>query len=516
VFRSLRNLGRLLGIARTLARHDALFPFAELGAPAMALRLASRLWGGKAPIEGRPGQRLAAALQALGPSFIKLGQALSTRPDLVGAELADDLSELRDRLPPSPGAEARAEVGRELGKPLDELFASFEDQPVAAASIAQVHFAVTSAGDEVAVKVLRPGIEAAFRRDLELLRWLAEGAERTQPDLRRLKPVDAVGTFAETVDLEMDLRFEAAAASELGDNRGDDQSFHVPAVDWQRTSRRVLTLERISGIPIDDRAALVAAGHDPEAIIAKLVGAFLEQAFRDGFFHADLHPGNLFIDAAGNIVAVDFGIMGRLDRNTRRYVAELLLAFLTADYRRAAEVHFEAGYVPGSKSVDAFAQACRSIAEPILGRPVNEVSMGRLLAQLFEVTRTFDMETQPQLLLLQKTMVVVEGVARSLAPEVNMWEIARPILALCMRESLGPEARVREAAEGTAALARRFPALMEKAEQATGLVAEGGLKLHPDTARQIAAEQARRRRPLYLLLWLTAILLLLVLALNGA
>ncbi len=514
MFRTLRNLGRLIGIARTLARHDALFPFAELGAPALALSLARRLWGpGRAPPERRPGQRLAAALQALGPSFIKLGQALSTRPDLVGPELADDLSELRDRLPPFPGAEARAEVSRELGKPLDELFSSFDEEAVAAASIAQVHFAVTAAGEEVAVKVLRPGIEAAFRRDLELLDWLAEGVERTRPDLRRLRPVDAVRTFAETVDLEMDLRFEAAAASELRDNRGDDESFRVPVVDWQRTSRRVLTLERIAGIPIDHREALQAAGHDLEAIVAKLVGAFLTQAFGDGFFHADLHPGNLFIDEAGNIGAVDFGIMGRLDRKTRRYVAELLLAFLTADYRRAAEVHFEAGYVPPSKSVDAFAQACRSIAEPILGRPVKEVSMGRLLAQLFEVTRTFEMTTQPQLLLLQKTMMVAEGVGRSLAPEVNMWELARPILEHCMRESLGPEARLRDAAEDTAALARRFPALIEKAEQATALLADGGLKLHPDTARQIAAEQARRRRPLYLLLWVTVLLLVLLLAL---
>ena len=517
MFRSVRHVGRLLRIIRTLVRHDALFLLEAAGAPAPALGLARKLWGGgaKAHASTRPGQSLALALQALGPSFIKLGQALSTRSDLVGQEIADDLSQLRDRLPPFPGDQARATVSAELGKPLDELFSSFDDKPVAAASIAQVHFAITTEGGEVAVKVLRPGIEAAFQRDLDLFYWLAEQVERARPPLRRLRPMDTVRTFAEAVDFEMDLRFEAAAASELAERCGEDAGFHVPAVDWQRTSRRVLTLERVPGIPIGDSETLAAAGHDLEQIVAKLIRAFLTQALRDGFFHADLHPGNLFVDEAGNIGAVDFGIMGRLDRKTRRYVAELLLAFLSADYRRAAEVHFEAGYVPDTKSVDTFAQACRSIGEPILGRPVKEISMGRLLAQLFEITKTFDMETQPQLLLLQKTMVVAEGVGRDLSPESNMWELARPLLEECVRDTLGAEARVRDAAEGTAALARRLPALLEKAERATGIVADGALKLHPETAREIAAEQARRRRPLQVLLWLTVISLLLVLVLKG-
>ncbi len=517
MFRSVRNIGRLLRIARTLARHDALFALEAAGAPGPALGLARRLWGtgAKAKDDARPGQRLALALQALGPSFIKLGQALSTRPDFIGPEIAGDLSLLRDRLPPFAGEEARTTVGAELDKPLAELFSWFADEPVAAASIAQVHFAVTSEGDEVAVKVLRPGIEAAFRRDLDLLEWLAETAERARPELRRLKPRETVRTFAETVDREMDLRLEAAAASELAENCGSETGFHVPAVDWQRTSRRVLTLERIPGIPIGDRDALLAAGHDPGAIVAKLIRAFLDQAFGDGFFHADLHPGNLFVDEAGNIGAVDFGIMGRLDRKTRAYIAQLLLAFLTADYRRAAEIHFEAGYVPATKSVDAFAQACRSIAEPIMGRPAKDISLGRLLAQLFEITKTFEMETQPQLLLLQKTMMVAEGVARELSPETNMWEIARPLLEARVEEALGAEARLREAAEHTAALARRLPSLLEKAERASGIIAEGGLKLHPETAREIAREQARRRRPLQVLLWVAVLLLLALLALKG-
>jgi ubiquinone biosynthesis protein len=525
VLRALRNLGRLFAIARTLARHDALFPFEAAGVPGPALKLARRLWPSRDPdLAGRrPGQRLALALQRLGPSFIKLGQALSTRADLVGREVADDLSHLRDRLPPFPGAEARAAIAADLGQAVEELFASFDDEPVAAASIAQVHFATVReiAADEegekiseVAVKVLRPGIEAAFRRDLDLFFWLAESAERLRPELRRLKPMETVQAFAETVDLEMDLRLEAAAASELAENRSGDHSFYVPEVDWQRTSRRVLTTARIRGIPISDVDGLRAAGHDLDGLAAKLIGAFLSQALGQGFFHADLHPGNLFVDEAGDIGAVDFGIMGRLDRTTRRYVAELLLAFATADYRRAAEVHFEAGYVPASKSVDAFAQACRSIAEPILGRPAEQISMGRLLAQLFEITRTFEMETQPQLLLLQKTMVVAEGVGRDLSPELNMWEIVVPVLETCVADILGVDVRMREAAEGTAALARRIPELVDKAERATGLVAEGGVKLHPDTARDIADAQARRRRPVLTLLWLAVILLLLVLVLK--
>ena len=501
--RTLRNLGRLLAIARTLARHDALFPFAALGAPALVLRLARRLWGRPAAdsADRRPGQRLALALQGMGPSFIKLGQALSTRADLVGREIADDLSGLRDRLPPFSGSEARATVAAELGQPVEDLFATFDEAPVAAASIAQVHFATTTEGEEVAVKVLRPGIEAAFRRDLDLFFWLAENAERLRPELHRLKPMETVRAFAETVEQEMDLRLEAAAASELAES-GVEENFHIPAVDWRRTSRRVLTTARVGGIPISDIDALRAAGHDLGDIAAKLINAFLRQALGRGFFHADLHPGNLFVDEAGDIGAVDFGIMGRLDRGTRRYVAELLLAFASADYRRAAEVHFEAGYVPASKSVDAFAQACRSIAEPILGLPAEEISVGRLLAQLFEVTRTFDMETQPQLLLLQKTMVVAEGVGRELAPETNMWEIARPVLEVCVAESLSAEALMRDAAEGTAALARRIPALVAKAE--------GGIKLHPETVDAIAAAQGSRRRPMLTLLWLAAVLLLLL------
>ena len=468
--RAVRNIWRLLRIAWILARYDALFLLEAIhAAPAVTAfaRLAPRRRG-----LGRPGQRLAQALQRLGPSFIKFGQSLSTRSDLLGEEIAGDLSELQDRLPPFPAAEARAIVEAELGRPLDELFSHFDDEPVAAASIAQVHFAVTTEGQEVAVKVLRPGIEDAFARDLDLFYWIAEMAERTQPAWRRLKPIEVVRTVADSVTIEMDLRFEAAAASELRSNFAGDADFCVPAVDWSRTARRVLTLERISGIRIDRRDALIEAGHDPEAIAAAVAQAVFNQVFRDGFFHADLHPGNLFVDSDGAIVAVDFGIMGRLDTDTRRYLAEMLLGFLTGDYERVAAVHFEAGYVPAGKSEDSFIQACRSIGEPILGRPLNEISIAQLLAQLFRITETFEMEIQPQLLLLQKTMLIAEGLGRTLTPEGNIWQLAQPLIEDWVRDNLGPEARARAAVRDLLQILHRLPQLVENADAALRVIAE--------------------------------------------
>ncbi len=510
MLRSLRNFARLLGIARTLTRHDALFALETFDLGRVAAR-AARLLGGRAAADVarlRPGQRLALALQGLGPSFIKLGQLLSTRADLVGETTAADLSELRDRLPPFPAAQARSAVAEGLGQPVETFFSSFDDAPLAAASIAQVHQAVTTEGAAVAVKVLRPGIEAAFRRDLDLFYWLAETVERARTGARRLRPVAVVRTFNDIVDIEMDLRLEAAAASELAENFGSDESFGVPDVDWERTGRRVLTTARAPGIPIAERGALVAAGVDLPRVAANLVRAFLQQAFRDGFFHADLHPGNLFVESeSGRILAVDFGIMGRLDQRDRRYVAELLLAFLTADYRRAAEIHFEAGYVPATKSVEAFAQACRSIGEPILGRASSGISIGKLLAQLFQITETFAMETQPQLLLLQKTMVVVEGVARELDPDLNMWEVGRLVLEAWVAATLAPETRIRETLDQAARTARRLPELVD---DAGAVLDKDGLKLHPDSARAIADHRSRRHLGVRVLL-LAVIVLLVVL-----
>ncbi len=508
-----RNLARLFAIARILARHDALFPL-ELAGVAPPLVWAARLVSTH-DAAGRPGERLARALQELGPTFVKAGQMLSVRPDIVGQEIADDLANLQDHLRPFPASAARATVEHAFGVPVETLFAAFEDNPVAAGSIAQVHFAVTAEGREVAVKILRPGIAENFRRDLDLAHWLASIAEQARPSLRRLKPVEVVATVRAWVGLELDLRLEAAAADELAENFLDEPAFRVPQVDWQRTSEQVLTLERITGLPVDERAALVAAGHDPDAIVAIAARVFFNQIFRDGFFHADMHPGNLFVDAEGRIVAVDFGIMGRLDRMTRLTIAEMLLGFLTRDYKRVADVHFEAGYVPADRSRELFTQAIRSIGEPILGRPLAEVSLARLLAQLFGVTEQFGMPTQPQLLLLQKTMLVTEGIGRALAPDVNMWTLAQPLIERWAIANLSPPARLRDAAERTGEIARRLPDLADKAARIVDETAQSGFRLHPDTVDDLARRQSQGRGQATRWLWLLSgvALLLAVIAL---
>jgi ubiquinone biosynthesis protein len=507
LLRSIRNCVRLIMICLTLARHDAFFPFADAPAAGPFLRFRRPFGRRRSRLQPRPGQRLAAAFDELGPSFIKLGQLLSTRADLLGEEMAMDLASLQDRLPPFPGSEARALIEAEFACPLERLFASFEETAVAAASIAQVHFARTADGQDVAVKVLRPGIVEAFARDLDLFLWLAGLGERLQPALRRLKPVEVVQTLAEVVAFEMDLRLEAAAAAELAENFAGDPNFRVPRVDWLRTGRAVLTLQRINGIRIDDRPALLAAGHRIEDILGKAAAAFFNQVFRDGFFHADLHPGNMFVDADGAIVPVDFGIMGRLDRATRFYLADMLLGFLSGDYRRVAEIHFAAGYVPQSRSVEAFAQACRSIGLPILGKPLQEISVARLLAQLFEITEQFDMETQPQLLLLQKTMVVIEGVGRRLDPAINIWAMAQPLIEGWMRDNRGPEARLRLGAETLVDLLERLPRLVRSLETLVTDWSREGVILHVESLAVQAAHRARHLAIVLLPVWITAVAL---------
>ena len=495
--RALRNFHRIWSIARTLARHNALFSLEILCVPRI-FSFAIRLSGPRriqAIRDKRPGERLALALQAMGPAFIKLGQALAVRSDLVGDEISADLSALQDRLPPFPGVEARSIIEAELDRPLDELFYTFDDEPVAAASIAQVHHAVTADGTDVAVKVLRPNIEAEFQLDLDLILWVAELAERFKPGLRRLKPVDVVRTVAESVEIEMDLRFEAAAADELRANFADEASFRVPTVDWTRTARRVLTTDWVSGIRINEREVMIEAGHDLEAVVANMAKVLFLQVFRDGFFHADMHPGNLFIDVDGVVNAVDFGIMGRLDKKTRQYLAEMLLGFLTSDYRRVAKVHVKAGYVPSDQSVEAFAQAARSIAEPILGLALNEISLARLLAQLFRIAKKFKMETQPQLLLLQKTMLVAEGVGRQLYPGVNMWDLARPLIEAWMVREMGSEARLQDAVSDMVYGIERLPGMIANMEYSIETMRHSGLKLHPETVSAMTqARGARARR----------------------
>jgi len=496
------NLLRLFGITRVFLRHGALFALEGRG-PGWSAWL--RRWTRADHRDLRPGQRLAAALQALGPTFIKLGQALSTRPDLVGEEVAADLSDLQDNLPPFPAEQARAIIEAELDQPISEIFAHFDDQPVAAASIAQVHFATTADGQEVAVKILRPGVEAIFERDIALFAWLARLAETLLPQIRRLRGPEVIRTFEESVTQEMDLRFEAAAAAEMAENFAGDDELRIPAIDWQRTSKRVMTLERIAGISIDEVDGLSAAGHSPLEVVRKAAAAFFNMVFRDGFFHADLHPGNLFVGKEGELIAVDFGITGRVDQQTRLILAEMLLGFLNGNYRRVAEVHFEAGWVPADKSVDMFTQACRSIAEPILGRPSNQISVARLLGQLFEVTETFAMETQPQLLLLQKSMLVAEGIGRRLAPDVNMWELARPLIENWMVAHLGPAAKVKDSVASFISTIESLPRLVANAERTVEVLRHGGIKLDRESVRDMG-----RRRGIFpaWLPWVLVIVLL--------
>lgn len=495
MFTGLRHFRRILSVARTLARHDALFPLERAGLPRAApilirlLLFAPRMSGAASR---RPGERISAALTDLGPAFVKLGQALSVRPDIVGDALADDLRSLQDQLPPFDGHLARQAVKAELGRPVEEMFASFDADPVAAASIAQVHRAKLGDGRDVAVKVLRPGIESAFARDLDLARWAARKIESARPELRRLKPVEAIDTIIRSVEIEMDLRFEAAAADELRENFSDEPRFSVPDVDWAHTGRRVMTTEWIDATPVNELDLEKLPPGDAEDIVANFAKIFFLQVFRDGFFHADLHPGNMFIDDDGVFHAIDFGIMGRLDKRTRQYLAEMLHGFLTGNYQQVAAVHIRAGYVPADQSVDEFAQAARSIAEPILGLPLGEISLARLLAQLFGITEKFQMEAQPQLLLLQKTMLVAEGVGRRLCPDVNMWELARPLIEDWMMENMGPEARMREAADSMLDVLERLPYLISEVEGSLGHAARQGIRVDPASLGGLAGGSGRR------------------------
>ncbi len=462
--------------------------------------------------------RLSAALTRLGPSYVKLGQFLATRPDVVGAALARDLERLQDRMPPFPQAEAEAAVAASFGRPVAALFASL-GPAVAAASIAQVHRATvaTAAGPRaVAVKVLRPGVEQRFHADLTAFTFAAQHAENLSAEARRLRLVEVVDTLRRTVLVEMDFRLEAAALSEMADNTKDDPDFRVPAVDWDRTSKEVLTLEWIDATPLSDRARLEAKGFDLPKLARALIQTFLRHALRDGFFHADMHPGNLFVDDNGCIVAVDFGIMGRLGPKERLFLAEILHGFISRDYYRTAEVHFEAGYVPPQHSIESFAQAIRAIGEPIHNRTAADISMAKLLTLLFEVTGLFDMRTRPELLLLQKTMVVVEGVARSLDPKLDMWTTAEPVVREWMERHLGPAGRLETAAQGVGEVGRfvgNAPGLLTRGARVLDQLDEitrDGLVLSPQTLAEIDKAEGRRNRWTVAALWAIAALLLLI------
>jgi ubiquinone biosynthesis protein len=406
------------------------------------------------------------ALTAMGPAYIKFGQILSTRPDVVGKDLAIQLRVLQDKLPPFSRDQAIAEVEKELGQPLDQIFTEFSE-PIAAASIAQVHKArVNGTGQEVAVKVLRPGIERAFRKDVDAFYFAARIVDLFAPGARRLKPMDVIEHFDGVVQGELDLRLESSAASEFAANTQKDAGFQLPEILWPLSARRVMTLGWADGVALGDNDALDAAGHDRRELAQRVMRLFLMHALRDGYFHADMHQGNLKVASNGDIVAYDFGIMGHIDEYTRRVYAEILFGFIRRDYKRVAEVHFEAGYVPADRDVDEFARALRAVGEPIFGQNATGISMGKLLTYLFEVTERFGMETRTELILLQRTMVVVEGVARSLDPQINIWEVARPVVEDYIKGSIGPRAILSDLTKTARVLARfgpRLPGLVEAA-----------------------------------------------------
>jgi len=462
----LKHLVQLFMLAAGLRRHGAIRALDHIAdipdwAPRL-LRSFTFYIPRRLKLPKADGERLALALASMGPAYIKLGQTLATRPDLVGRPIAEGLLTLQDRLPPFPFKKAKAIIEDELGGALRDHYSEFDEEAVAAASIAQVHSAVTVDGHKVAVKILRPDIEKRFTKDLSLFAWLARVAERHSEEARRLRLTKIVEKVQETVLREMDLRLEAAAAAELADNMAGANGYRLPVVEWERTSRRVLTLEWIDGIRLADKDQLEAAGHDLPKLGETVVQVFLTQALRDGFFHADLHQGNLIVQDDGTIVAIDFGIMGRLSKRERRFLAEILFGFIRRNYVRVAEVHFDAGYVPRSESLEEFAQALRAIADPIMDLPIEEVSAGKLLAQLFATTERFKMQTQPQLLLLQRTMVMAEGMALHLNPQANMWNISEPVIEHWIRENLSPEVRIAEAINQIPRLIDRLPALLDR------------------------------------------------------
>ena len=464
------NILRLIRTGATLERTGAMPVILNaLDAP-RTLKFAARFIVWPFQFLGRRGDQslppAPRALTAMGPAYIKFGQILSTRPDVVGPELAEQLRVLQDRLPPFSTDVAKQSFKSEIGLDADDVFSDFSE-PVAAASIAQVHRGkLKDTGQSVAIKVLRPEIERAFQKDLDTFYFAARLVEFVSPKSRRLKPMDVIAHFDGVVRGELDLRLESASASEFLANIKEDKGFSVPSVNWSLSSRRVMTLDWAEGVPMGDVDALAAAGHNLSELGDRVLHMFLNHALRDGFFHADMHQGNLKVSSSGDIVAFDFGIMGHIDEYTRRVYAEILFGFIKRDYKRVAQVHFEAGYVPQDQDVDEFARALRAVGEPIFGMDASNISMGRLLSYLFEVTERFGMETRTELILLQRTMVVVEGVARSLNPQINIWEVARPIVEGYIKSNLGPAAVLNDLTTTLKVLARfgpRLPTLVEQA-----------------------------------------------------
>ena len=475
------NILRLIRTGATFERTGAMAAVLDAVDAPIRLRLAARVMGWPFRWLGYKGDPtlppITRAITALGPAYIKFGQILSTRADVVGPEMAGQLRMLQDRLPPFPTDLAKKAIEAELRAPVDQLFSEFSE-PVAAASIAQVHRArVRETGREVAVKVVRPGIGAAFKRDIDAFHFGARLIQLLSPGTRRLRPRDVVRHFEQTVTGEQDLRLEAAAASEFAENTARDAGFQIPMPHWALSSRRVLTADWAEGLPMGDRDALIAAGHDTTELARRVIQLFLSHALRDGFFHADMHHGNLKVAANGDVIAYDFGIMGEIDEYTRRVYAQILYGFIQRDYRLVARVHFEAGYVPRDRDEAAFARALRAVGEPIFGADASRISMGNLLSYLFEVTERFGMPTRTELILLQRTMVVVEGVARSLDPQLNIWDAAKPVVSDYIKASVGPKAAISDLTHIAQTVGRYGPLLPRMIEQALWE------RAHPEEAR---------------------------------
>ncbi|HVK91085.1 MAG TPA: 2-polyprenylphenol 6-hydroxylase [Mycoplana sp.] len=516
---------RLARVGWVLVREGvvATLPVQEMPPSARFLSKVAGLFARRRSAKEGRSARLAHAIERLGPSYVKMGQFLATRPDVVGVAIAEDLSALQDRMATFPMADAVATVEGSLGRTVSDLYVSF-GEPIAAASIAQVHPAIVrdTAGERrVAVKVIRPGVRQRFAHDIQAMYAASHLQERFLPQTRRLKPVEVTRTLEQTTRVEMDLRLEAAAISELAENTKDDPGFRVPEVDWERTGRDVVTMEWIDGVKMSDLDGLRAAGHDLNALADTLIQSFLRHTLRDGFFRADMHQGNLFVDAKGHIVAVDMGIVGRLGKKERRFLAEILYGFISRDYERVASVHFEAGYVPSHHDVASFAQAIRAIGEPIHGQPAETISMAKLLTLLFEVTELFDMETRTELVMLQKTMVVVEGVARTLNPRFNMWKASEPVVGGWIRDNLGPKrilADLKDGAHAALRLAEAAPEIAAKAEKFSldlTAMAEHGLRFDAATAEAIGRSEARHGRWGRVALWVIAAALVYIAATVG-
>ena len=480
----IKKLIILFKIARKLAQSDTLKIASKVHEPPMIVKIFFQILSfsfsnkNKKNLNIDEKERLSHSLQEMGTTFIKLGQFLATRPDIIGEDLSKQLELLQDKLPPFSLSEAKANIKKDLG---EESFNSLIDisEPIAAASIAQVHKAQINENGiikDVAIKILRPNIKKIFNEEIDALMLLAFIIESLVQKTKRLKIVEVVFLLKEITNLEMDLRFEAAAANEYAENTKNDLGFNVPQIYWNFTSQNVLTLDWVEGISIRETETLQKRNIDTNKISSAIIQHFLRHAVRDGFFHADMHQGNIFIDNNGQIVPVDFGIMGRLDKLNKRFLAEILFGFIQRDYKKVAEVHILAGLVPKDVPVDNFAQALRSIGEPIFGQSVKDISGGKLLKQLFEITEKFNMQTQPQLILLQKTMVVVEGVARKLNPNTNIWETSKPVLENWLKETKDPINSINDTLKNTTEVIKRlpeFPEIMDKANQALTFLASG-------------------------------------------